>query len=73
MAGLPSESEAEDEEAKRFDMLLLRLQLALLLHEPSFGRLRDTVIEIAGQLEEQRSIPMIRAQLPLIADVQTGE
>ncbi len=35
VAGLPSESEAEDEEAKRFDMLLLRLQLALLRHEPS--------------------------------------
>jgi type I restriction enzyme R subunit len=73
VAGLPSESEAEDEEAKRFDMLLLRLQLALLRHEPSFGRLRDTVIEIAGLLEEQRNIPMIRAQLPLIADIQTDE
>jgi len=73
VAGLPSESEAEDEEAKRFDMLLLRLQLALLRHEPSFGRLRDTVIEIAGLLEEQRNIPMIRAQLPLIAEVQTDE
>ena len=73
VAGLPSESEAEDEDAKRFDMLLLRLQLALLRHEPSFGRLRDTVIQIAAQLEEQRNIPMIRAQLPLIADVQTDE
>jgi type I restriction enzyme, R subunit len=73
VAGLPSELQAEDEEAKRFDMLLLRLQLALLRHEPSFGRLRDNVIEIAAQLEEQRTIPMIRAQLPLIADVQTDE
>ena len=73
VAGLPSELQAEDEEAKRFDMLLLRLQLALLRHEPSFGRLRDTVIEIAAQLEEQGNIPMVRAQLPLIADVQTDE
>jgi type I restriction enzyme, R subunit len=73
VAGLPSESEAEDEQAKRFDMLLLRLQLALLRHEPSFARLRDTVIELAGLLEEQRNIPMIRAQLPLIADIQADE
>ena len=73
VAGLPSELQAEDEEAKRFDMLLLRLQLALLRHEPAFGRLRDTVIEIAAQLEEQGNIPMVRAQLPLIADVQTDE
>jgi type I restriction enzyme R subunit len=73
VAGLPSESEADDEEAKRFDMLLLRLQLALLQHEPALGRLRDNVIEIAAQLEEQGSIPMVRAQLPLIAEVQSGE
>ena len=31
------------------------------------------MIEIAAQLEEQRTIPMIRAQLPLIAEVQTDE
>jgi type I restriction enzyme, R subunit len=73
VAGLPSELQAEDEEAKRFDMLLLRLQLALLRHEPAFGRLRETVIEIAAQLEEQGNIPMVRAQLPLIADIQTDE
>ena len=45
----------------------------MLRHEPSFGRLRDNVIEIAAQLEEQRNIPMVRAQLPLIAEVQTDE
>ena len=73
VAGLPSELQAEDEEAKRFDMLLLRLQLALLRHEPSFRRLRDTVIEIAAQLEEQGNIPIVRAQLPLIAEIQTDE
>ena len=28
VAGLPSELEAEDEEAKRFDLLMLNLQLA---------------------------------------------
>jgi type I restriction enzyme, R subunit len=73
VAGLPSEIDADDEEAKRFDMLLLRLQLARLLAESSFERLQGMLIEIAGLLEEQASIPMVRAQLPLIADVQSDE
>ncbi len=73
VAGLPSEIEPDDEEAKRFDMLLLRLQLALLRPELSFGRLREALVEIAGQLEEQGSIPMVRAHLPLIAEVRTDE
>ena len=41
VAGLPSELEAEAEEAKRFDLLILKLQLALLRSEPAFVRLRD--------------------------------
>ena len=43
IAGLPSELEAEDEdeEAKRFDLLMLNLQLALLRLEPSFERIRQ--------------------------------
>src|SRR5207302_10115584 len=39
IAGLPSEQEAEDEEAKRFDLLILNLQLAVLRSEPAFMRL----------------------------------
>ena len=34
VAGLPSELVDEDQEAKQFDLLMLRLQLAVLLHEP---------------------------------------
>ncbi|MCC7376924.1 MAG: DEAD/DEAH box helicase family protein [Verrucomicrobiales bacterium] len=71
VAGLPSEQEAENEEAKRFDLLVLNLQLARLRAEPGFARLRDQVKEIAGLLEEKAAIPMIRDQLPLIQDVQT--
>jgi len=73
VAGLPSELEAEDEEAKRFDLLMLHLQLALLRAEPSFERLRDQVKDIAGLLEEKSSIPMVREQMPLIQDLQTDE
>jgi type I restriction enzyme R subunit len=73
VAGLPSELDPEVEEAKRFDLLLLNLQLALLRSEPAFERLRDQVKEIAGLLEEKSAIPMVRAQMPLIQDVQTDE
>jgi type I restriction enzyme R subunit len=73
VAGLPSELEPEPEEAKRFDLLVLSLQLALLRSEPAFERLRDRVKAIAGLLEEKSAIPMVREQLELIAEVQTDE
>ncbi|MEW5975566.1 MAG: type I restriction-modification enzyme R subunit C-terminal domain-containing protein [Acidobacteriota bacterium] len=71
VAGLPSELEPENEEAKRFDLLVLNLQLCLLRHEPGFDRLRDRVKEIAGLLEEKSAIPMVREHMALIQDVQT--
>ena len=73
VAGLPTELDAEAEDAKRFDLLMLRLQLALLQAEPAFLRLRDQVRAIAGLLEEKSTIPMVREQLPTILDVQTDE
>jgi len=73
VAGLPSELEAEEEEAKRFDLLMLNLQLAVLRSEPAFARLRDQVKGIAGLLEEKASIPMVREQLTLIHELQTEE
>ena len=73
VAGLPTELDAEDEEAKRFDLLILNLQLAVLRHEPSFTRLRDQVKGIAGLLQDKASIPMIQAELPLILELLTDE
>jgi type I restriction enzyme R subunit len=73
VAGLPSELESESEEAKRFDLLVLNLQLALLRSKPAFSRLRDEVKELAGLLEEKSAIPMVREQMALIQDLQTDE
>lgn len=73
VAGLPTELEPEDEEAKRFDLLLLNLQLAVLKSEPSFERLSKQVISIAGLLEEKSSIPMVQQQLAHIQEIQTDE
>ena len=73
VAGLPSELDPENEEAKRFDLLALSLQLSLLRHEPGFARLRDRVKQIAGLLEEKAAIPMVQRQMALIQDVQTDQ
>ena len=73
IAGLPSELDPENEEAKRFDLLALNLQLKILRQEPGFGRLRDGVKEIAGLLEEKAAIPGVRDQMELIQDIQTDE
>jgi type I restriction enzyme, R subunit len=73
VAGLPSEQEAEDEEAKRFDLLMLNLQLAVLRVEPAFRRLSEQVKAIAGLLEEKATIPMVQQQISLILDIQSDE
>lgn len=73
VAGLPTELDPEPEEAKRFDLLMLNLQLALLRAEPAYTRLQTQVREIAGLLEEKDAIPMVRAQMDLIQDIQTDE
>ena len=73
VAGLPSELDSEDEEAKRFDLLILRLQLAVLRAERAFKRLSEQVIAIAGLLEEKSSIPMVTEQMVLIQEIQTDE
>ena len=73
VAGLPTGLEPENEEAKRFDLLVRNLQLALLRSEPGYARLRDRVKEIAGLLAEKDAIPMVHEQMPLIQDLLTDE
>jgi len=73
IAGLPAEAAPEHEEARRFDLLALGLQLALLRSKSGFSRLRERVTQIAGLLEEKSAIPMVQAQMTLIQEVQTDE
>ncbi len=71
VAGLPTQLDQESEDAKRFDLLVLNLQLALLNSEPFYDRLRKQVVAIAGLLEEKATIPMVKKQMTYIQDVQT--
>lgn len=73
VAGLPTGLPSEDEEAKRFDMLMLRLQLAVLRSEPGFEGLSAQVRDIAGLLEEKSNIPGVRDQMALIQQIQEDD
>lgn len=73
VAGLPTELGDEDEEAKRFDMLVLRAQLAILQARPGFTNLRKQIQAIATALEGQEAIPAIKAQMALIQAVAGEE
>jgi type I restriction enzyme R subunit len=73
IAGLPSQLETEAEEIKRFDILVLKLQLAILRSHSSVKHLREQIKSLAGLLEEKSAIPLVQQQLPLIQDIQTDE
>ena len=73
VADLPTALLDSDEEAKRFDMLVLRLQLAILQAEPGFVGLREQMQAIASALEEQEAIPAIKAEMVLIQAIAGEE
>ena len=73
LAGLPNERPPERLESKQFDLLVLGLQLCLLGVAINFSKLRKRVEEIAAALEEQTTIPVVMAQMPLIQEVQTDD
>jgi hypothetical protein len=71
VAGLPSVHADTDLDAKQFDVLILNLQLVVLRVDARFDELKESVIELAGAMEQKQTIPMVREQLPLIQEVQT--
>ncbi len=72
IAALPSAERDEDEEAKRFDLILLRLQLAALEGDTGvFEKLRTQVQDIAGALLGQTSIPSVQAQSVLLEELSS--
>jgi type I restriction enzyme, R subunit len=74
IAPLPSEQGSfGTEEAKRFDLLMFSLQLALLKGSKRFDTLRKQLIEIASALEDQMGIPAIAHQAQLIEEIQTDQ
>jgi type I restriction enzyme R subunit len=73
VADLPTTVPEDDEEAKRFDLIILKLQLCRLLGEPGEERLRRQVQEIASGLLEQLAIPAIRAEQAILDELAGDE
>lgn len=74
LSGLPSTHKDDDEDAKRFDMLVLRRQLAQLEGDaPAAERLREKIQDIASGLLNQTTIPSVAAQQELLDDVAGDE
>lgn len=71
IAPLPSARGFGTEEAKRFDLLMFSLQLALLNGSKRFDALRKQLMEIASALEDQTGIPAIAHQAVLLEEIQT--
>ena len=73
LASLPSQVQDTEEEAKRFDIMILRIQLCVVLGAAGFEKYRDIVKTIAAALELQDSIPAIRNEMVLIQSLNTEE
>ena len=73
LANLPNGNPRENRLAKEFDLLCLKLQLAILARQNTFERLRDQVRDTLAALEQKRDIPMVKAQLPLITEAQAEQ
>ena len=70
---LPTALLDNDEDAKRFDMLVLRTQLAVLQTGPDLAALRERMQAIASALEEQDAIPAVKAHMVLIQPIAGDE
>lgn len=74
LAGLPSSEVDDDESAKRFDLLILRRQLAQIEGDAlAAERIREKVQNIASNLLTKTSIPSVAAQQKLLDDVAGDE
>jgi len=59
--------------ARRFDLLLLNLQLAILESSPRQERFQRQVMTLMGNLEEKQAIPSVAKQMELIQELQRDE
>lgn len=61
----------DDEEAKRFDIVMLNLMLSHIDTTRRVGQFRKVVVNIAAMLEKKASIPAVMEHIDTIREVQT--
>lgn len=74
LSGLAPYDEADDELAKRFDLLTLNLQLAIIgANNKSEKRFVQQIYNIGRSLYQKRNIPKVQEKLSIIKQVQEEE
>lgn len=73
LAGLPTQVLDTEEEAKRFDMMILHTQLCVLQGDVDYEKYQKVIKSIAAALELQNSIPAINKEMVLIQSLNTEE
>jgi type I restriction enzyme, R subunit len=73
LSALPSAVRDDDEDAKRFDMLMLRTQLCMVHAEPGMARLASAVRSLADALLGLGNIPAVSKHLVLIEAIAGEE
>ena len=71
ISGLPS-SDDDDEFCRRFDLLMLNLQIAMLQGNKSQENYIVKIMNIAKDLESKSNIPGVAKELELILELQTA-
>jgi type I restriction enzyme R subunit len=66
---LPSEKMDDDHDAKRWDLVMLQTQLALVNKNPQFKKLVTKIQSIAKSLEDLVSIPDVKKNIALIESI----
>jgi type I restriction enzyme R subunit len=72
ISGLPV-ADDDEETARRFDLLILNLQHALLEQSKTQLTFIKSLYTLAGALEEKQAIPSVGAKMALILEVQTED
>ena len=73
LAPLPNQLPSENQATRRFDLIMLNLELAVVTASTGFERLRDQVKGITSVLENYTGIPAIAKEIDLLSELQTDE
>lgn len=65
-------SGGESEAAKKFDALILNIQLSMIDEDVKADKSRSFVVKTAMNLQERASIPQVAAKMPLINELAQG-
>ena len=72
LAALPDQMDPEQEDSKRFDLMVMNCQLGVLNAEP-WESSRQRIVAIAGLLESNGGIPAVAKEMELIMALQSEE